>query len=56
MEGVGTLAIELARRRGLSAEELELVGRAAELHDIGKMAIPDEILNKPGPLNERSGS
>ena len=52
MEGVGTLATELARRCGLTGEERELVGRAAELHDIGKMAIPDEILSKPGPLND----
>jgi HD-GYP domain-containing protein (c-di-GMP phosphodiesterase class II) len=52
MEGVGALATELARRCGLTGEERELVGRAAELHDIGKMAIPDEILSKPGPLND----
>lgn len=44
----------------LLAEEMEMTGeqqdeviRAAELHDIGKMAIPDAILNKPGPLDER---
>ena len=48
-----TLATELARRRGLTGEERELVGRAAELHDIGKMAIPDEILSKPGPAQRR---
>jgi len=52
MEGVGTLAIELARRLGMSGEERELIGRGADLHDIGKMAIPDEILNKPGPLDD----
>jgi diguanylate cyclase (GGDEF)-like protein len=51
MEGVGALAAELARRREVTGEELELIGRAADLHDIGKMAIPDEILSKPGPLD-----
>ena len=52
LEGVGKLAAELARRVGLTPEEVDVVGRAAELHDIGKMAIPDEILSKPAPLNE----
>jgi two-component system cell cycle response regulator len=51
MEGVGALAAELARRRGITGEERELISRAADLHDIGKMAIPDAILNKPGPLD-----
>ncbi len=53
MEGVGALTAELARRRGITGEERELISRAADLHDIGKMAVPDEILNKPGPLDER---
>jgi HD-GYP domain-containing protein (c-di-GMP phosphodiesterase class II) len=35
----------------LLPEELDEMARAAELHDVGKMAIPDEILNKPGPLD-----
>jgi diguanylate cyclase (GGDEF)-like protein len=52
LEGVGKLAAELARRVGLTPEEVDVVGRAAELHDIGKMAIPDEILSKPAPLTE----
>ncbi len=42
-----TVAIEL----GLDAEQLDTVLRAAELHDVGKLAIPDEILNKPGQLD-----
>ena len=37
---------------GLDNEERDVVVRAAELHDIGKMAMPDSILRKPGPLSE----
>ena len=37
---------------GLSDERLKELATTAMLHDIGKMAIPDEILNKPGKLNE----
>ena len=47
------LARGVARRLGLPPDEREIVARAAELHDIGKMAIPDAILSKPGPLDER---
>src|SRR5436853_4327001 len=36
----------------LMPDELEEVSRAAELHDVGKMAVPEEILNKPGPLDD----
>jgi diguanylate cyclase (GGDEF)-like protein len=46
------LARGVARRLGLPPDERETVARAAELHDIGKMAIPDAILKKPGPLDE----
>jgi HD-GYP domain-containing protein (c-di-GMP phosphodiesterase class II) len=49
-ESVSTLAQRVAERCGLSIEQVETVRQAAELHDIGKVAIPDEILNKPGPL------
>jgi two-component system, cell cycle response regulator len=35
---------------GLDAETRDVIHRAAELHDIGKIAIPEEILNRPGPL------
>jgi two-component system cell cycle response regulator len=47
------LARGVARRLGLPPDDREIVARAAELHDIGKMAIPDAILSKPGPLDER---
>ena len=50
--GVTTLALRVARRLGLPSEQREAVGQAAELHDIGKMAIPDAILSKPGPLDD----
>jgi two-component system, cell cycle response regulator len=52
MAVVAERAVALARRLGLSAEAVDEVGRAAQLHDVGKIAIPAEILHKPGPLNE----
>jgi diguanylate cyclase (GGDEF)-like protein len=48
--GVAELARRLAHEVGLDAEEIDVVTRAAELHDVGKIAIPDEILSKRGPL------
>lgn len=44
-------AVAIARVMGLDAEELDVVLRASELHDIGKIAIPDAILEKRGPLD-----
>jgi two-component system cell cycle response regulator len=49
--GVGTLVLGVGRRMGMDAEQLDVLARAAELHDVGKIAIPDAILNKPGPLD-----
>ena len=43
-------ATGLARLFGLSEPELEALKAGALLHDIGKLAVPDYILNKPGPL------
>jgi HD-GYP domain-containing protein (c-di-GMP phosphodiesterase class II) len=50
LRGVADLAVALGRKLGLEAEDLDVVGRGAELHDVGKMAVPDDILHKPGPL------
>ena len=49
---VTAFTIAIARKMGLSREEIRVIARGAFLHDIGKMAIPDEILNKPGKLTE----
>jgi two-component system cell cycle response regulator len=51
LAGVAALALALGRRLTLSAEQLDEVTRAAELHDVGKIAIPDEILHKPASLD-----
>ena len=48
---VADLAVAVARTLGLDAEELDVVARASELHDIGKIAIPDAILEKREPLD-----
>jgi diguanylate cyclase (GGDEF)-like protein len=45
-------AEEVGRRLGMSDEELRDLRYAAAFHDIGKVAVPERILNKPGPLNE----
>jgi len=49
---VAELAGSLARHIGLRDEQLHAVVRAAELHDVGKVLVPDAILNKPGDLSE----
>jgi two-component system, cell cycle response regulator len=48
--GVGALVLAVGRRMGVVGEQLDVLARAAELHDVGKIAIPDAILAKPGPL------
>jgi two-component system cell cycle response regulator len=50
--GVTDITAGVAAQFELDAEALDETLRAAELHDIGKLAIPDAILNKPGPLDE----
>ncbi|SPE30034.1 Response regulator [Candidatus Sulfotelmatomonas gaucii] len=47
---VTAYAIALARAMGIPPEEIKIIARGAFLHDIGKMAIPDDILRKPGKL------
>jgi two-component system cell cycle response regulator len=56
MHDVAGLARLVGTRLGLDAEDLDVVVRAAELHDIGKVAIPDAILHKPGSLDETDWS
>jgi diguanylate cyclase (GGDEF)-like protein len=53
---VAALAIEIGRRLGLTGAALEELDLAAQLHDIGKIAVPDEVLHKPGPLSESDWS
>jgi putative nucleotidyltransferase with HDIG domain len=47
------LTLQMARELGISEEELAHIHHGALLHDIGKMAIPDRILLKPGPLTKK---
>ena len=49
--GVGELSARVGEALGLPADRVHRLRLAAELHDIGKMAIPDAILDKPGPLD-----
>jgi two-component system cell cycle response regulator len=49
---VGRLAVATGHRLGMTGEQLNELHRAAELHDIGKAAIPDAILEKAGPLTD----
>jgi two-component system cell cycle response regulator len=52
VDDVTQLTGDVARSLGMSPEAVDDVIRAAELHDIGKIAIPREILDKPGPLTD----
>ena len=51
-ERVGELAARIARRLGVDESQVELTRLAGSLHDVGKLAIPEEILRKPDALNE----
>ena len=46
------LSLEVADQMGLGTEQRRKVEFGALLHDVGKVAIPNEIINKPGPLND----
>jgi len=50
LQRVRVYAIEIAKELGFSAEEIEALCAAALLHDIGKLAVPEHIINKPGRL------
>jgi diguanylate cyclase (GGDEF)-like protein len=49
-QSVGRLAARIGRRLGCDVEQCELIELAGRLHDLGKVAIPEEILEKPAPL------
>src|SRR5581483_5770522 len=51
LASVATLAVALGRRLGIDDVHIEELQLAAELHDVGKLAIPDAVLQKPGPLD-----
>jgi diguanylate cyclase (GGDEF)-like protein len=49
---VQSLARSLARAVGVSEDEVQGIATAALLHDVGKLAVPEHILSKPGPLTD----
>lgn len=49
---VARYAEALAEEMGLPAGEIELISSAASVHDLGKIGVPDRVLNKPGPLDQ----
>jgi hypothetical protein len=53
LERIGSLTSELALAMGMDREEAELLRHASLLHDVGKVGIPDRLLLKPGPLQDR---
>ncbi|MGN6870529.1 MAG: HD-GYP domain-containing protein [Solirubrobacteraceae bacterium] len=52
-DDVANLVVAVSRELGLERADIVAARRAAELHDVGKLAIPDAILNKPGTLSEQ---
>ncbi len=52
VEEVAELAVACARTLGLDHQDVVDVERGSKLHDIGKLAIPESIVNKPGPLTD----
>ena len=51
LRDIGEMALEVGRELHMGPEGLDEVARAAELHDVGKIAVPDAILDKAGPLD-----
>jgi two-component system cell cycle response regulator len=56
LDGVTELAVTAARELGLDPTAVEHIRLVAQLHDIGKVAIPNEIINKPGALDDAEWS
>ena len=54
--GVSTTALELAKLTGFSKLECDMMEIAGHFHDLGKLAVPNEILNKPGKLTDEEFS
>jgi len=52
-ENVKTIATAIAEEMNLSVKDIDLIGEACELHDLGKVGIGDNILSKPSGLNEQ---
>lgn len=52
-EGVASLARYIAEQSGLSLEQCEKIEVAGLLHDLGKLRVPDEILDKPGAMDDK---
>lgn len=52
-DNVVRYAVALARRMGLDDEQVAVIRRAAMVHDIGKIGVPDNILGKHGPLSDK---
>ena len=51
-QAVVELSAAVARRLGVPEEEVDEIEQAALLHDVGKIGVPDSVLNKPGPLEK----
>ena len=54
-KSVVRLALDVADAMELDDDESAASSSGRSLHDVGKIAVPKEIINKPGKLNERSG-
>jgi diguanylate cyclase (GGDEF)-like protein len=56
LEEVASLAVACAEALELAPDDIRLIEQAAELHDIGKVGIPSEILTKQGPLTDEESA
>ena len=52
IERVANVAVMLGRKMGLNPADVEALRFGGTLHDIGKIGVPHEVLNKPGPLDD----